>query len=63
MVTMTSAPPDIRAIGCCSVASCRRAATRHVVLEVAGQTITGTVCEHCERATRLALFLVALRAA
>ena len=54
--------PDIPVIGPCVVSSCRRAATRHLVLSVGAGTIFGAVCDHCDRASRLAAFLLELAA-
>jgi len=61
---MTGSPSaGISVIGPCSVASCQRPATTRLVLPVAGGTISGTVCERCERASLLAAFFLTLSAA
>ena len=59
METMTDAtPPEIRVIGRCSVASCQRPASTHLVLAAGSRTLAGAVCDHCARASKLALFLL-----
>jgi len=50
--------PGLSVIGVCSVASCSRPATTHVVVTVGRRTLTGTLCDRCDRATRLAAFLL-----
>jgi hypothetical protein len=47
-------------IGQCVVASCHRPAVTHVILDVGGCRVAGSVCEHCQRATMLGAFLLAL---
>jgi hypothetical protein len=54
---------SISVIGGCSVASCSRPATTHLVLSVGGRSVAGPVCERCERASRLAAFLLGVVAA
>jgi hypothetical protein len=59
----TSPRAEIVVIGPCSIANCRRPAAVHLVLEVGPRVLAGAVCEHCERASRLAAFLLELPAA
>jgi hypothetical protein len=47
-------------IGRCVVAGCNRSAVRHLVVDVGGCQLAGIVCGHCERATRMAVFLLEL---
>jgi len=49
-------------IGLCVVASCERPAVTHLAVDVGGRRLLGSVCEHCERATRSAAFLLGLAA-
>ena len=56
-------PKDgVAVIGQCVVASCNRPAVTHLVVHVGRRRLAGIVCEHCERATRGAAFLLELRA-
>jgi len=57
------AATPISVIGRCSVASCQRPATTHLVLTAGEHTVAGAVCERCERASLLAAFLLELAAA
>jgi hypothetical protein len=52
----------VSVIGLCVVASCDRPAVTHLVVDVDGNQLLGSVCEHCERATRSAAFLLGLAA-
>jgi hypothetical protein len=56
----TSTEAAVLVIGQCAVASCRRQAVTHLVVEVGGTRLLGSVCEHCELATRGAAFLLEL---
>jgi len=53
----------ISVIGRCSVASCQRPATTHLVLTAGEHQVAGAVCQRCARASRLAAFLLVLTAA
>jgi hypothetical protein len=52
----------VSVIGQCVVASCDRPAVTHLAVDVGGNRLLGSVCEHCERATRSAAFLLGLAA-
>ena len=51
---------EIAVIGRCTVASCCRPAATYLVVGVGEGTVAGTVCEHCERTSRMAAFLLEL---
>jgi hypothetical protein len=52
----------VSVIGQCVIASCRRPAVTHLVVDVGESRLLGSVCEHCDRATRSAAFLLELAA-
>jgi hypothetical protein len=52
----------VSVIGQCVIASCHRPAVTHLVVDVGENRLLGSVCEHCERATRSAAFLLELAA-
>jgi hypothetical protein len=58
----SSTDPVVAVIGQCVVASCGRPAVSHLVMDVGEHHLLGSVCEHCERATRGAAFLLELAA-
>ena len=59
---MTASPPprlaSIAVIGTCAASGCERPARVHVEVVVADRVVRGTVCERCERATRLGAMLL-----
>jgi hypothetical protein len=52
----------VAVIGQCVIASCHRPAVTHLLVDVGESRLLGSVCEHCERATRRAAFLLELAA-
>jgi hypothetical protein len=52
----------VSVIGQCVVASCDRPAVTHLAVDVGGNRLLGSVCKHCERATKSAAFLLGLAA-
>jgi hypothetical protein len=49
---------SIAVIGTCAAPGCERPARVHVEVVVADRVLRGTVCERCERATRLGVTLM-----